>query len=165
MVKKRRAFYSFHYKPDNWRASQVRNIGVVEGNSPVTDNDWEQIVRGGDAAIKEWIDGQMKYRSCTVVLVGSETANRKWINYEIKRSWENGMGIVGIRIHGLLDANGNTSRWGNNPFDYLKRGNQNLSAIVKCYDPKGANSKDRYDWIAKNLSNAIEEAIKIRNQY
>lgn len=24
-------FYSFHYAPDNWRASQVRNIGAVEG--------------------------------------------------------------------------------------------------------------------------------------
>ena len=29
---KRRTFFSFRYKPDNWRASQVRNMGVVEGN-------------------------------------------------------------------------------------------------------------------------------------
>ncbi len=26
----RRCFYSFHYKPDNARAAQVRNIGVIE---------------------------------------------------------------------------------------------------------------------------------------
>ena len=39
----RRAFYSFHYIPDNWRASQVRNMGVVDGNKPATDNDWETI--------------------------------------------------------------------------------------------------------------------------
>ena len=31
----RRTFYSFHYKPDNWRAAQVRNMGVIEGNRPV----------------------------------------------------------------------------------------------------------------------------------
>jgi hypothetical protein len=31
----RKAFYSFHYVPDNWRASQVRNMGVVEGTSPL----------------------------------------------------------------------------------------------------------------------------------
>ena len=49
----RRAFYSFHYKPDNWRAAQVRNIGSVEGNKPATDNDWEQITSGGAAAIKK----------------------------------------------------------------------------------------------------------------
>ena len=43
----RRTFYSFHHKPDNWRASQVRNMGVIEGNRPVSDNDWEQIKKGG----------------------------------------------------------------------------------------------------------------------
>ena len=33
----RKVFFSFHYKPDNWRASQVRNIGKVEGNTPAGD--------------------------------------------------------------------------------------------------------------------------------
>ena len=32
----------FYYKEDNWRASQVRNLGVIEGNILVSDNDWEQ---------------------------------------------------------------------------------------------------------------------------
>ena len=80
---KRRVFYSFHYKPDNWRASKVRNIGAIEGNQPATDNDWETVKRGGDRAIERWIAGQMRGRSCTVVLVGANTANRKWINREI----------------------------------------------------------------------------------
>jgi len=30
---KRNVFYRFHYKPDNWRAAQVRSIGALEGNS------------------------------------------------------------------------------------------------------------------------------------
>ena len=30
----RRAFYSFHYKPNNWRAAQVRNIGSIERFNP-----------------------------------------------------------------------------------------------------------------------------------
>ena len=38
---KRQVFYSFHFKNDSWRAGQVRNIGVVEGNMPVSSNDWE----------------------------------------------------------------------------------------------------------------------------
>jgi len=71
---KRRVFYSFHYKADAWRAAQVRNMGVVEGNEPVSDNDWEQITRGGDATIERWIDKQMEGRSCVVVLIGSWTA-------------------------------------------------------------------------------------------
>ena len=32
-----RTFFSFHYKPDNARAAQVSNMGVVEGNKPVSD--------------------------------------------------------------------------------------------------------------------------------
>jgi hypothetical protein len=51
----------------------------------------------GDAAIENWIAHQMKGRSCTVVLVGANTANRKWINHEIVQSWDKGMGVVGIR--------------------------------------------------------------------
>jgi hypothetical protein len=59
----RRVFYSFHYKPDNWRAGQVRNAGVVEGNIPVSDNDWESITKKGDDAIKTWINGQLDGKS------------------------------------------------------------------------------------------------------
>ena len=77
---KRKVFYSFHYKPDNWRASQVRNIGKVEGNSPASDNDWEEVTKDGDDAIQKWIDDQLKGRGCTVVLIGNKTAGRKWID-------------------------------------------------------------------------------------
>lgn len=49
---KRQVFYSFHFKNDSWRAGQVRNIGVVEGNMPVSSNDWEEVKRKGDDSIK-----------------------------------------------------------------------------------------------------------------
>ncbi len=96
----RRCFFSFHYKPDSHRASQVRLIGVIEGNRPATDNDLETVVGGGESAIQKWIDNQMTGKSCTVVLVGSNTANRKWINHEIVKSWDERMGVVGIHILG-----------------------------------------------------------------
>lgn len=111
----RRCFYSFHYKPDNWRVAQVRNIGAIEGNIAATDNDWESISSKGDAAIKNWITNQMKGRSCTIVLIGADTANRKWINHEIIESWNGKMGVVGIHIHGLLDSDGKTAPKGKNP--------------------------------------------------
>ena len=38
----RKVFTSFHYVPDNWRASQVRNIGKIEGNSLVSTNKWNR---------------------------------------------------------------------------------------------------------------------------
>ncbi|KKZ11426.1 MAG: TIR-like PF08937 domain protein [Candidatus Synechococcus spongiarum 15L] len=160
----RRAFYSFHYKPDNWRAAQVRNIGSIEGNRPTTDNDWETIKKAGEGAIKKWIADQMTSRSCTVVLVGTNTANRKWINHEIIQSWNDRMGVVGIHVYGLKDQDGCTSSKGDNPFHYISLGNPStrLSSIVKCYDPKGHSSRERYDWILQNLAGAVEEAIDIR---
>lgn len=167
MTIKRRVFYSFHYKPDNWRAAQVRNIGVVDGNRPATDNDWETVKRGGDATIKLWISNEMRGKSCTVVLVGSNTAGRKWINHEIVESWDRGMGVVGIRIHGLKALGGHESNIGGNPFDCIKLGDSGkcLSAIVRCYNPAGATSKDRYAWISDNLSEKVEEAIRIRERF
>ena len=165
MATKRQVFYSFHYKPDCWRVSQVRNIGIVEGNKPAPDNEWEKITSAGNDAIKKWINDQMKYRSCTVVLVGSKTADRKWINYEIVKSWDENMGLVGIYIHGLKNSDGYISEKGSNPFDYINYGDtgKKLSTIVKCYNPTGKNSKERYAWISQYISAAVEEAIKIRN--
>lgn len=161
----RRCFYSFHYKPDSHRASQVRNIGSIEGNKPATDNDWEKITRGGDSAIKRWIASQMSGKSCTIVLVGTNTANRKWIKYEIIKSWDDGKGVVGIYIHGLKNLDGKISAKGKNPFDFITHGptKKKLSTIVKCYNPVGTNSKERYAWISKHIANAVEEAVTIRS--
>ena len=163
---KRRVFYSFHYEPDIWRANMVRNIGVVEGNEPATGNDWEAVKKGGNKAIKNWIGHQMVNRSCTVVLVGKNTAGREWINYEIIKSWNDRMGVVGIRIHGLKNQDGHVSSPGKNPFSYISmKSGTSLSSVVKCYDPSGRDSKERYDWIEEHLSDAIEEAISIRKSY
>jgi MTH538 TIR-like domain (DUF1863) len=161
----RRCFYSFHYARDSTRAAQVRNIGTIEGNRPASDNEWTTITRGGEPAIKRWIASQMVERSCTVVLVGTSTADRPWINHEIVESWNRKMGVVGIRIHGLKDLGGLVSGIGNNPFDFVthRPTGQRLSALVHCYDPGGAHSKARYAWIAQYLGDAVEEAVAIRN--
>ena len=160
----RRVFYSFHYKPDVSRVAQVRNIGAIEANKPATDNDWEAVTQSGDKAIRDWIADQMKGRSCAVVLVGTNTSKRKWVKYEIKKAWDDGKGVVGIYIHGLKNLDGNIAAKGDNPFDSIPYGTgKKLSSIVKCHNPRGTNSKDRYAWIEENLEDAIEEAIEIRN--
>jgi hypothetical protein len=163
----RRVFYSFHYVPDHWRASQVRNIGVVEGNAPTTDNDWEAVKRGGDTAIKAWIDAQLLGRTCTVVLIGENTANRKWIDYEIEKSWNDRKGLVGINVHRLKNSASQQTSKGTNPFAHftMTRDKTPLSSIVKTYDPPYTDSKDVYAHISSNLSAWVEEAIRIRANY
>lgn len=163
----RRAFYSFHYLPDNWRASQVRNMGVVEGNKPAADNDWEAVKRGGDRAIQTWIDDQLYGKSVAVVLIGTNTAGRKWIKYEIERAWTEGKGILGVYVHNLKDSLGNQATKGANPFADFTLGTNGtkLSSIVKAYDPPYVASSSVYKHINDNLADWIEAAIEIRGQY
>lgn len=158
----RRVFFSFHYKPDNWRASKVRNIGIVEGNRPASGNAWETITRGGDKAIKKWIDEQMKGRSCVVVLVGAKTAGRRWIDYEIKKAWDEGKGLVGIYVNKLTDRNGYTAAKGRNPFGDFKVGNKPMTQLVNCHTPSGISSSAVYRNIRDNIEGWIEAAVKAR---
>ncbi len=167
---KRRVFYSFHFDADSWRAATVRNIGMVEGNRPATDQKWEEVARGGDEAIMKWINEQMMHRSCALVLVGAQTAGRRWIDYEIREAWTHQKGLAGIHIHGLLDNFGYESHMGRNPFAHFtvadKHGNRYpLNSVIKCYNPPGYDSKRRYNWIRANLANVVEEAIRIRGQF
>lgn len=161
----RKVFFSFHYDPDKWRASQVRNMGALEGNVPCSDNDWEAVKKGGEAGIKKWIAGQLSGRLCAVVLVGADTASRKWVIYEIQEAWNANKGVVGVRIHNLKDQQGNHAAKGANPFDQLtlQNGTKRLSSIVKLYDPPGWASTDVYAHIKDNLADWVEEAIEIRN--
>lgn len=162
----RRVFFSFHYAADNWRVSQVRNMHALEDSAPVSDNEWEQIKKGGDPSIKRWINGELFGKSCLVVLVGESTANRKWINYEIEKAWVDGKGIVGVRIHGLKNRLGNTSSAGANPFDYLSHPTtgRRLSNYVTLHDPTSIwGSAETYSNIKNNLASWVESAIKQRD--
>ncbi len=161
----RKVFTSFEYIPDNWRASQIRSIGKIEGNSIATANRWEEVTEGGDTAIKEWIDNNMYGKTCVIVFAGETTAGRKWINYEIKKAWEDRRGLFGIYIHNLKNSLGNKANKGRNPFEDFTVDGKKLSSIVKCYNPPYAASVNVYDYIKENIVDWIEEGIEIRNNY
>lgn len=157
---KRKIFYSFHFDNDVFRVQQIRNIGALEDNEPVSPNQWEEVKKKGDAGIKDWIDENLKNKSCLVVLIGSETSNRKWVKYEIEKAWNEGKGVLGVYIHNLNCMKNGKCSQGLNPFDYItsKYGNK-LSGLVTTYNPK---SNDAYNDIAANLESWIETAISSR---
>lgn len=161
----RKAFYSFHYLPDSWRASKVRNIGVVEGNQSVSDNEWESITKGGSKSIEKWIADQMYGKSCVIVLIGAQTAGRKWVQYELKKGWNDRKGVFGIHIHRLTNQLELPSTKGANPFSSLYLGDIPLSNIVQVYDPPYTKSADVRNDIATNLEAWVEKAIVTRNSY
>jgi hypothetical protein len=120
------------------------------------------VKKKGDVAIQDWIDGQLLGRSCAVVLVGEQTANRKWIKYEIKKAWDTGKAVVGIRIHNLLNVNSQKGRFGPNPFDQFTIGTQSLASKVVLWDPPGPDSKAVYASINKNIGTLVDNAIAAR---
>lgn len=156
---RRRVFFSFHYDRDNWRTSQVRNIGAIQGSKPVDANAWEEVKRRGDFAIREWIDARIDRGSCVIVLVGSETADREWVRYEIERAWTEGKGLLGIYIHNLRDMDGKQSRKGRNPFEIDVDGVR-LSDHVKVHDPRTRDSQRAYGHIAEHIEGWVEEAVR-----
>lgn len=164
---KRQVFFSFEYNKDNWRASQVRNMGKVDNSSTFNDNDWEEVKSKSDEKIKDWIDSQLAKRSCLVLLIGSTTSGRKWINYEIEKAYELKKGIVGIYIHGLEDISGKQSTKGSNPFYQIYIGEEfkRLSNYVTCFDSTYKISSNVYANIKENIEQLIEDAINAAGTY
>lgn len=135
----KKVFYSFHYALDNWRANQIRNMGVVEGQRKCEPNEWEDIKRKGDKNIAKWIDSSMQDCDCVIVLIGEQTHTRKWIKYEVKKAKELNKPIFAIFIHKLKDSNSKTSKKGKNVFG------------IKAYEAKD------FSHISKNLESWIDE--------
>lgn len=102
----RRVFFSFHYQNDINRSMTVRNSWVTQGKEAVgfiDKADFEQIKRQGDNAVHRWIDKQLEGTSVTVVLIGAETLNRPFVQYEICKSLERGNALIGVKIHAIKD--------------------------------------------------------------
>jgi len=158
----RRVFFSFHYQRDIFRVSQVRNSGITKGNYEqagfIDHADWESLERQGEESIKRWINGQLSGASVTVVLIGAETFDRPWVNYEIQQSYADGKGMLGIYIHQLKDPRtGLADTRGRNPFENIYITNTNPQKYLSELYPT-------YDWIFDNgyanFATWIEAAAK-----
>ena len=158
----RRVFFSFHYERDIWRANVVRNSWVTQDREAAGFWDaslWEEAKKKNDDAIKRMIDKGLEGTSVTVVLIGKETSDRKWVRYEIKESYKKGNGLLGVYIHNIKGKDGYTDTKGDNPFDYI---------YIERADKKVYFSKmypnPTYDWVNddgyNNFGDWVEKAAK-----
>jgi len=105
----RRVFFSFHFERDIWRANQVRNSNVVAGADAAgffDHSEYEEAKKKGDETIKRLICNKLDGTSVTVVLIGTETASRPFVQYEINQSIARKNGLLGIHIHHLKNSKG-----------------------------------------------------------
>lgn len=152
----RTVFFSFHYQKDWSRMWNVRNSDQftrVAGDRNnvrlfATRDTWEDVKRQGEQAIKNFINGGLRNSGVTVVLIGAETSQRKYVKYEIERSDAENKGMLGIYIHGLRDMDRNLGLKGENPFSKV--------SLSKTYPT--------YNWVtdngAANFGSWVEQAAQ-----
>lgn len=144
----RKVFFSFHYQRDLWRVNVVRNSGAIEGFSAAGFHDaslWEETKWKGDVAVKRLIGSALEGTSVTVVLIGAETAHRKYVSYEVEQSIARQNGILGIRINNIKDKDGCTDPAGPVP-----------AALI-------ATGAPIYTWEYGRLGEWVEEAYRKAN--
>jgi hypothetical protein len=156
----KKCFLSFHYKLDNWRVQQVRNIGSIDEQPLLTANKWEEIKEKGDQAIKDWIDDNLKGKECLIVLVGEKTADRPWVKYEIKEAWKKGMGVTAVYIHGLKNSAEEQGKKGKDPFSGLSVDGETIVGVA--HDTPYSSSTYVYDHIKENIESWVADAVKAR---
>ena len=159
----RRVFLSYHHRLDAYRASQVRQSGLLETADPASDDDWAAVTQAGEGRIRDWIDGRMQSADCVIVLIGQITAGRKWIDHEIRKAWEDGRGLFGIHIHNMKNLAGSQTSKGANPFAEITvdgiRGA--LAGRVRAYDPPYMKCGEVSRFIADNLPLWVELAMAV----
>lgn len=156
----RRVYFAFHYQRDIWRVNVVRNSWVTQDREAAGFYDaslWEEVKKKGEEAIIRMIDEGLKNTSVTAVLIGKETADRKWVKYEIKKSHTDKKGLLGIYIHGIEDQNGDTDQKGSNTFGEIGTDiNGNSIYFWQLYPT--------YDWTTDNgykyFGDWVEKAAK-----
>lgn len=153
----RRVFFSFHFQRDSFKVGQIRNSwlgnSAFEGQPYLDKADWETIERRGPTAVKNWIDGQMKGTSVTIVLIGRETLQRPWVRYEIAETKRRGAGLFGINMAGMTNIDRTT--------DYGTPTFAGTEFQVKAF---GGHKHPVYNWVSdqgrENLGRWIEQAAR-----
>lgn len=161
----RRVFFSFHYDNDVNRANVVRNSWVVQGIKEANYIDkaaFEKVKRQGQQAVRSWIDKQLEGTSVTVVLIGTETLNRPFVQYEICKSLERGNAVIGVHIDSIKDMRTQMTSVKGNPhtiIGYYNNGNPAYfdAITIGIYDYRGNNGY-------YNMGEWIETAAKSRGK-
>jgi hypothetical protein len=118
----RYTFFSFAYDDvKNFKANVVRNSWLLNQSSDtfVDGSIWEKEKSKGATVIKNLIDIGLKRTSVTTVLIGEGTSDRRWVKYEIVKSFDKGNGFIGVHLNRIKGKEQAISARGLNPFERL----------------------------------------------
>ena len=160
----KRVFFSFYYENDLSRALVVKNNWALKENEEsgfINKAEFERIKRDGEDSIRRWIAKQLAGTSVTVVLIGSETLDSKYVQYEIEQSYERGNAIMALKIGKVKNLSQKTSISQSVVKIVGKRKNGELLWFDEIIDGE-------YDYIKNdgynNLEKWIENLAKVKEQ-
>jgi hypothetical protein len=111
MSKRKHVFISHHHADDEHvtkLTDMLKRNGFELRNSSIRANPANQarLDRGEikDETIKRLLRMKMSWASTVVVLIGKETHNRPWVDWEIRKANELGKRIVGVYARGGTEA-------------------------------------------------------------
>ncbi len=113
----KRAYFAFHYQDVcDFRENVVRNHWMTKPHREAAGffdaSLWEDAKKHGDIAIKRLINAGIEGTSTTCVLIGSHTYNRRWVSYEIMRSFKRGNSILAVHINSIAGKDKKTKPLG-----------------------------------------------------
>jgi hypothetical protein len=80
---------------------------------------WGDATMAGPATIRRLLAGALENTSVTCVLIGPETAGRRWVRYEIVESIQRRNLLIGVHISAIPDHARRAVARGKNPFEEL----------------------------------------------
>lgn len=120
----KRVFFSFYYQDViDFRANVVRQHWLTKSDREAAGffdaSIWGNAKLSGDVGIKRVINSGLDGTSVTCVLIGSETYSRRWVRYEIMKSFRKGNALPSVHINSIKGRDQCTKPRGPNPLSYL----------------------------------------------
>jgi hypothetical protein len=99
---------------------QIRQIWLTDKNIEevgyLEPAEFAKIEQQGEESLKRWIDKLLHETTVAVVFISKDTMKKKYVRHMIDKSWNKKIGIIGVYIHKLKDADGNQDIKGADPF-------------------------------------------------
>lgn len=105
---KRKIFVSYHHGNDQWYYDEFSRI-FSDTYDVVQDNSLDRAIDSDnqDYVMRRIRENNITGTSCTFVLCGADTPQRKYVDWEIKATLDKGHGLIGINLpSSISNANG-----------------------------------------------------------
>jgi hypothetical protein len=120
----KRVFFSFYYQDVvDFRANVVRLHWLTKPDRESAGffdaSIWGNAELSGDVGVKRVINSGLVGTTATCVLIGSETYARRWVRYEIMKSFRKGNSLLAVHINSIKGRDQRTKTSGPNPLRSL----------------------------------------------